>query len=79
VTARVCSDPVAIKRNLVEQMSAAVRWTECVEQMAELGVTNLVECGPGKVLTGLNRRISRELKSHTLGSEADILTLQEAL
>lgn len=79
VSARVCADPADIKRNLVEQMFAAVRWTECVQEMIELGVTNVIECGPGKVLTGLSRRISRDLKTHNLGSEADLLTLQEAL
>ncbi|MBT3427387.1 MAG: ACP S-malonyltransferase [Gammaproteobacteria bacterium] len=79
VSARVCADPADIKQNLVKQMYAAVRWTECVQEMIALGVASMIECGPGKVLTGLSRRISRDLKTHNLASEADILTLQEGL
>ena len=79
VSARVCADPADIKQNLVKQMYAAVRWTECVQEMIALGVASMIECGPGKVLTGLSRRISRDLKTHNLASEADILALQEAL
>jgi [acyl-carrier-protein] S-malonyltransferase len=44
---------------LVEQVTAPVRWLECVEELVRLGVTRLVEVGPGKVLSGLARRITR--------------------
>ena len=79
VTAQVCADPGLIKRNLVKQMSCAVRWTECVEHMGQLGVTAMIECGPGKVLTGLNRRISRDMDRHNLASVADVAALWGAL
>jgi [acyl-carrier-protein] S-malonyltransferase len=79
VTAQVCTDPDLIKQNLVEQMSSAVRWTECVEHMGQLGVTTMIECGPGKVLTGLNRRISRDIDTHNLGSANDVSVLRGAV
>jgi len=54
----------AVHRLLVEQVSAPVRWTSCIETMKEAGVTRFVECGPGKVLGGLLRRIDRDLTCH---------------
>jgi len=44
---------------LLEQVSAPVRWLECVEELARLGVTRMVEVGPGKVLSGLVKRIAK--------------------
>ncbi|SJZ87559.1 ACP S-malonyltransferase [Photobacterium toruni] len=55
------TDPVAIKLALVKQLYNPVRWTESVERMAAEGVEELVEMGPGKVLTGLTKRIDRAL------------------
>lgn len=57
----VVSDPAAIKDKLVRQAAGPVRWAECVRHIAGTGVTQLVECGPGKVLTGLTKRIDGEL------------------
>ena len=51
--------PEAIRTQLVAQLSSAVRWTDTVRDMVAHGVTRIIECGPGKVLTGLNRRIER--------------------
>ena len=51
--------PDAIRSNLVRQLSAPVRWTETVADLVKSGATRIVECGPGKVLTALNRRIER--------------------
>lgn len=51
--------PDAIRTQLVAQLSSAVRWTDTVRDMVAHGVTRIIECGPGKVLTGLNRRIER--------------------
>jgi [acyl-carrier-protein] S-malonyltransferase len=51
--------PDGIRRALKEQLYKPVRWTETVRAMLESGVTTIVECGPGKVLTSLNRRIER--------------------
>jgi [acyl-carrier-protein] S-malonyltransferase len=54
-------DPNVIKQALVEQLYSPVRWTETVVKLADLEVTNLLEIGPGKVLTGLTKRIDKRL------------------
>ena len=51
------SDPQAIRNALVRQIESPVRWVETIQKMVAEGVDRLVECGPGKVLTGLNKRI----------------------
>ncbi len=51
----------AIRRALVEQLYSPVRWTETIRYMAGKGVTGVIECGPGKVLAGLNRRIEKSM------------------
>lgn len=58
------SESEAIKQALIRQLHNPVRWTETIEKLKQSGVTDLVECGPGNVLSGLNKRISRDLKSH---------------
>ena len=68
VDARPVSDPVAIRDRLVEQVSGAVRWTECVLALRDMGVRRLVEPGPGHVLTGLVKRIDRSLEGHVAGT-----------
>lgn len=50
-----------IKTALIKQLYSPVKWTQTIEQMAELGITNVIECGANKVLTGLNKRIVKEL------------------
>ncbi len=55
-------DPEAIRDALVRQLYSPVRWVETIRCLAERGVDSLVECGPGKVLAGLNRRIDRGMK-----------------
>lgn len=66
VHARTESDPEKIRALLVEQIYSPVLWTDCVQAMVSEGVTGIVECGPGKVLSGLNRRIDKSLASHSL-------------
>jgi [acyl-carrier-protein] S-malonyltransferase len=68
VNARPVSDPAAIRERLVEQVSGAVRWTECVLALRDMGVRKLVEPGPGHVLTGLVKRIDRSLEGHVAGT-----------
>lgn len=53
--------PDDIRRALIEQLYSPVRWTETIRFMAEKGITGIVECGPGKVLAGLNRRIEKSM------------------
>jgi [acyl-carrier-protein] S-malonyltransferase len=64
-----------IKRILIRQLCSPVRWTEIVRSFASAGVTHVVECGPGKVLSGLNKRIDANLQSLAL---ADSVALHHA-
>jgi [acyl-carrier-protein] S-malonyltransferase len=78
VTAAPVTDPVEIRRLLVEQVTSLVRWRECVLAMKERGVTSLMEIGSGKVLTGLAKRIDRELVASAIGTPADIDALAKS-
>ncbi len=62
VTAEPNQDPAQVKRLLVEQVTAPVRWIETVKGLSGAGITTALEFGPGKVLMGLGRRIDRALK-----------------
>ena len=68
VDATSSSDPEEIRLNLIAQLSKPVRWTQCVEAMVARGATTLVECGPGRVLGGLIKRIDRSVASFGIGS-----------
>jgi [acyl-carrier-protein] S-malonyltransferase len=59
VDAAAHSEPAEIRDLLVRQLSSPVRWTDTVRALIDGGVEEIVECGPGRVLTGLNRRIER--------------------
>lgn len=72
VTASEVSDPDTIRRLLVEQVTGRVRWRESVLYMGEQGVSELVELGAGKILTGMVRRINREMTGSAVGTPADI-------
>lgn len=61
VDVSVIRDPIGIKDALVRQAAAPVRWVETIQAMAKMGVTHVVECGPGKVLNGLTKRIDSNL------------------
>ena len=69
-------DPVNIKDALVRQAASPVRWVEIIRSMAAQGVTHVVECGPGKVLAGMVKRIAPGVKSL---AAADRASLEEAL
>lgn len=56
-------DPEAIKALMLEQIYSPVKWVDCVKQLKESGIDTIVECGPGKVLSGLCKRIDRDLTS----------------
>ncbi|MWY60857.1 ACP S-malonyltransferase, partial [Francisella tularensis] len=58
VDARPTTDPASIKANLIAQLTSPVRWTQSIERMGNDGATEFTECGPGKVLQGLIRKIS---------------------
>ena len=61
----------AIRDALVRQLYLPVRWTECVQALAAKGATRIAECGPGKVLAGLAKRIDKSLDARALGTPAD--------
>ncbi|MCP4071255.1 MAG: ACP S-malonyltransferase [Hyphomicrobiales bacterium] len=79
VLATPISDPDEIKARLVEQVTGQVRWQESVEYMVANGITHALETGAGKVLTGLGRRISRDIKGVAVGSPDDIEKTLETL
>ncbi len=71
VDARVHEGIVAIRDALVRQLYQPVQWTACVQALAARGVTRIGECGPGKVLTGLIKRIDKALDARALGTPAE--------
>ena len=71
-------DAAAIREALVKQLHTPVHWAATVRAMIEAGATQIVECGPGKVLTGLNRRIDRNKDIQMMALE-DPASLEEAL
>ncbi len=76
VDVKAQTDANAIRDALVRQLYNPVRWTETVELIAEKGITQLLEIGPGKVLTGLTKRISKEMNAAAVN---DIASLDVAL
>jgi len=69
----------AIRAALAQQAASPVRWVETIQAFAARGVTHIVECGPGRVLAGLNKRIARDLKTFALTDGTDIDTTKAAL
>ncbi len=61
-----------IRDALTKQLYSAVRWVETIQAMAAAGIDNIVECGPGKVLMGLNKRIDRNIKQHSIFDSASL-------
>ena len=76
VDVEVLNDPVAIKDALVRQAAKPVRWHETINAMANQGITQVIECGPGKVLAGLAKRINDQVTGLAVFDEA---SLQEVL
>ena len=76
VDVKIAASPQAIRDALVRQAAAPVRWVETIQTMAQLGVTHVVECGPGKVLAGLTKRIASQLQSFAV---TDRESLQQAV
>lgn len=73
------SDPAAIKDALVRQAWHPVRWVETLQAMKAQGITHVVECGPGKVLTGLTKRIDRDLTGLSIIDPASLQAALETL
>ena len=61
VNAEICEDPEKIRNNLIKQLCAPVLWVDCVQLISKAGIQKLVECGPGRVLCGLIKRIEPDM------------------
>ena len=79
VTAAPVSDAGEIERLLVEQVTGRVRWRESVERLASDGVTLAVEVGNGKVLSGLARRIAKDMETATCGTPDEVWAIAERI
>lgn len=79
VDVAIAGDVDSIKDALVRQAANPVRWVESVQKMAAGGVTDVVECGPGKVLAGLTKRINGELTGHAIVDQASLDAVLELL
>lgn len=75
VTARPETDPETIRRLLAEQVTGRVRWRESVLWMAEAGVTETVEIGAGKALSGMIRRIAKQIETRAVNTAADVAAI----
>lgn len=73
------NDPEKIRALLVEQIFSPVQWTRCVQAIAGAGAGSVIECGPGKVLSGLNRRIDKSLQSYSLEDPDSLMETLAAL
>ena len=72
VTANEIKDKDELKKLLIEQIEKRVRWRESIEYMIDKGVNHFIEVGPGKVLSGLIKRINKDVKINTINNENDI-------
>lgn len=79
VHAQTEQDPQCIRELLVEQIYSPVQWTRCMQTIADAGATAAVECGPGKVLSGLGRRIDKSLQCFSVEEPDDLLAAVAAL
>ena len=73
------TDAAAIADALYRQAFGPVRWVECVQAMKARGITHVVECGPGKVLTGMTKRIDPDLVGAALFDPTTLAEVKELL
>lgn len=79
VTATPVTDREEIKRLLIEQLYSPVQWEDSVEKLLELGVDTFIEVGPGKVLSGLVKKVNRSVKTYAVQDEASLEQTIQAL
>ena len=79
VDVAIADQPDAIRDALVRQAWHPVRWVETIQRLPEFGVTHVIECGPGKVLTGLVKRIAPNLSAHCVSDPASLQAALDAL
>jgi [acyl-carrier-protein] S-malonyltransferase len=70
------NDAASIRDGLVKQLYMPVRWVETIKKIMQMNITTIIECGPGKVLTGLNKRIDKTL---SLQSICDLASIENIL
>jgi len=75
VDGRPCADPEKLRRALVDQVAAPVQWEACLREMARQGVTHFVEVGPGKVLTGIVKRVVPGARTSLAGRAGEVEAL----
>ena len=68
-----------IKKNLLAQLYSPVRWTKTIEKICAQGIKSIIECGPGKVLSGLNRRIDKSIESYLVSDETALKNTLKAI
>ena len=76
VTAMPINDPINIKKLLIEQIYSTVRWRESIIKMSESGISNYIEIGPGKVLSGMVKRTVKNVNCFSINSITDIQSLE---
>ncbi len=79
VNAQTESDSEKIKRIMVEQIYSPVKWVSCVQALVNKGIAQSVECGPGKVLSGLNRRIDKSISSFAIDKPDALASAVESI
>ncbi|MEO2075013.1 MAG: ACP S-malonyltransferase [Bacillus sp. (in: firmicutes)] len=79
VSAEPVSDAFVIKDKLIEQLYSPVLWEDSVKKMIDLGVDTFIEIGPGKVLSGLIKKIDKTVKTYAISDEESALTVMDAL
>ncbi len=79
IDVEVHETPDAIREALARQAAGAVQWVRTIERMKAAGITDIVECGPGKVLTGLLRRTAPEINGHNIFDAASLAAALEKL
>jgi [acyl-carrier-protein] S-malonyltransferase len=77
VGATVATSSESIASNLVAQLHQPVLWTQCIEAIADSGANLVIECGPGKVLNGLTKRINKTLQSASINDAASLAATLE--
>ena len=75
VSAEEITDKEQLKKLLIKQIESRVRWRESIIYMIKKGTTQFIEIGPGKVLSGLIKRINKNIKINTINNETDIRDL----
>ena len=79
VDVAIAREPAAIRDALVRQAASPVRWVETIRKMVEMGATHIIECGPGKVLAGMTKRIAPQVQSLSLSERASLEAALHAL